>query len=262
MTIPVDVVLLTSRNPHQYALAYALARRYRLRAVVFEDVKSRRPTLLRRRMKKLGFLAVADQMAFKILDALIFQRQAARRRAEILPEGTDWDPLRLPGTEILEVPTLNDPETIARVTALSPQVLVVSGTGLIGKEFLRAVHPAPLVNIHAGITPRYRGTHGAFWAVVNGDRENIGTTVHYIDEGIDTGGILAQGTFRPKPHDDPRTLVLRQYRIGIDLVLGLVERLAQGPVETFRRDDLDSRLYSSPTLSGYLQYRKRINRGK
>jgi methionyl-tRNA formyltransferase len=118
------------------------------------------------------------------------------------------------------------------------------------------VRPTPIINVHCGITPRYRGTHGAFWAVVEKDWENIGVTVHYLDKGIDTGRILAQATLDLDPTDNPRTLVLKQYQAAIPLVLGLVSRLAAGDEETIDRPDLDSRIYSSPTFSAYLKFRR------
>ena len=254
----VNLVVLTSHNAHHYALVRALARRFRVRAVFFEDVASKRPRLFKRRLQKLGLATVLNQLLFQIPDRLRFRRQARARLGEILGLETTWDPEAIGEAEVVETPSLNQPEVVARVAAAKPDVVVVSGTGILGKRLIQAVRPAPIVNIHCGITPRYRGTHGAFWAVVNGDWENIGTTVHYIDEGIDTGGILAQGTFVPEPRDDPRTLVLKQYRVGIELMLETVERLAAGQAETIERPDLDSRLYSSPTLTAHWTYRNQL----
>jgi folate-dependent phosphoribosylglycinamide formyltransferase PurN len=53
------------------------------------------------------------------------------------------------------------------------------------------------VNIHVGITPKYRGVHGTYWALVNNDVENSGVTVHFVDEGIDTGNIINQAIVVP-----------------------------------------------------------------
>ncbi len=57
--------------------------------------------------------------------------------------------------------------------------------------------------MHAGITLRYRGVHGGYWALAEQHPEWVGTTVHLVDPGIDTGGILAQSTFErvPRRHD-------------------------------------------------------------
>ena len=46
------------------------------------------------------------------------------------------------------------------------------------------------VNFHAAILPKYRGRHGAVWALINDEKE-LGVTVHEIDDGFDSGKILS-----------------------------------------------------------------------
>ena len=48
--------------------------------------------------------------------------------------------------------------------------------------------PAVFLNTLAGITPSYRGVHGAYWALVQRQPDACGVTVHLVDAGIDTGG--------------------------------------------------------------------------
>jgi methionyl-tRNA formyltransferase len=50
------------------------------------------------------------------------------------------------------------------------------------------------INLHFAPLPRYRGCSPIAWAVMNGERE-MGVTLHYIDDGIDTGDIIAQRFF-------------------------------------------------------------------
>jgi methionyl-tRNA formyltransferase len=93
----------------------------------------------------------------------------------------------------------------AKPAALSkeqrPSVVLVMGTRLIEEDTLRAAN-APFVNYHAGITPKYRGVHGAYWARATGDAANCGVTIHFVDTGIDTGAILYQERIVPEPRDN------------------------------------------------------------
>ena len=57
--------------------------------------------------------------------------------------------------------------------------------------------PCPVLNYHAGITPKYRGMNGGYWALATGDAGNFGATVHLVDAGVDTGGVLHQVRGRP-----------------------------------------------------------------
>lgn len=49
------------------------------------------------------------------------------------------------------------------------------------------------INLHPSLLPRYRGMSPQHWPIINGDLET-GVTIHYIDEGVDTGNILIQET--------------------------------------------------------------------
>ncbi len=61
------------------------------------------------------------------------------------------------------------------------------------KEFLTLARYG-FINIHPGLLPRYRGPVPSMWALLNGE-SIVGTTIHYIDQGIDTGDIIAQKKF-------------------------------------------------------------------
>ena len=66
------------------------------------------------------------------------------------------------------------------------------------------------INCHAGKLPLYRGRNILNWALINGESE-FGITVHFIDEGIDTGDIIEQETFEITLKDDYKTLLEKAY---------------------------------------------------
>jgi len=55
-----------------------------------------------------------------------------------------------------------------------------------------------LVNIHPALLPRHPGAHGIADSFASTDTE-LGVTVHWVDEGVDTGAILAQSRFSRTP---------------------------------------------------------------
>jgi methionyl-tRNA formyltransferase len=113
--------------------------------------------------------------------------------------------------------------------------------------------------MHAGITPRYRGVHGGYWALVEQHPEWVGTTVHLVDPGIDTGRILAQATFEVTGADSFATYPDLHLVHGLPLLGAQIDGLLAG-------DELDegltsiapgSGLYYHPTCWGYLWRRWR-----
>lgn len=253
-----SVVVLTTHAATNYALIEALARDHHVSGIVFEHQTRLRIRLLLNRLRKLGTITVLDQAAYKLLDLFIFRPRASRKMGSLLPACLSQE--FLGETELLNVSSINSPAVTDLLSRLRPEAVVVSGTSLLCSGVLQTLNQVPIVNIHCGITPRYRGAHGAFWAVVNEDWDNVGTTVHLIDAGIDTGGILLQESIRIEPDDDPRDLALKQHLVGIRLACEAVSAIAENNVKIMHRADLDSRFYSSPTLSSYRMYLKKLHR--
>ena len=111
--------------------------------------------------------------------------------------------------------------------------------------------PCPVLNYHAGITPKYRGMNGGYWALATGDAENFGTTVHLVDAGVDTGGVLHQARGKPQPGDTISSYALRQAAFSRDICIQAIERCA-GRHARHRRSGLPSRQWYHPTIWSYL----------
>jgi phosphoribosylglycinamide formyltransferase-1 len=78
---------------------------------------------------------------------------------------------------------------------------------IVGPELL-ASFPGRILNIHPSLLPRHPGLRAWEQALAAGDRV-AGCTVHYVDEGIDTGEIIAQAEVDVLPDDTPETLHAR-----------------------------------------------------
>ena len=99
------------------------------------------------------------------------------------------------------VRNINDPEAVLALRALSPDlVFCVGWTQLLRREILRLPRLG-CVGFHASALPRYRGRAPVNWAIIHGEKET-GNTMMLLDEGVDTGDILAQRLF---PIDDDDT---------------------------------------------------------
>ena len=66
------------------------------------------------------------------------------------------------------------------------------------------------INCHAGKLPYYRGRNILNWALIN-DEIEFGITVHYIDDGVDTGDIVLQRTYSISDSDDYASLLATAY---------------------------------------------------
>jgi folate-dependent phosphoribosylglycinamide formyltransferase PurN len=247
LTQPTEVVFLTCGNDLGRIAASRLAAAFPGVKIVVEQPVSR-AELIRRRIKHLGLVHVAGQLAFIVFSrvlALVSRRRIAAilRRHQLEPRWPD-------GCERINVPSVNSPECIACLTRLDPRVILLLGTRILNRATLAAIQ-APLINYHAGITPKYRGIHGGYWAKAEGDLENFGVTVHLVDAGIDTGAVLYQARLAPSARDNYATFPYLQ----LAAVLPLMEQAARDALAGTLKPqtvDLPSRLWSHPTLWGYL----------
>jgi methionyl-tRNA formyltransferase len=228
------------------ATRFLAARFPDLRVIVEQPVS--RAQLLRRRIRRLGVWHVAGQLAF-----MLFQRmQEARSRGRIAEIKREFAPDAAAPDDppALRVASVNSAECVAAIVAADPKAVIVVGTRLIDGDVLRGLS-MPLINYHAGVTPKYRGVHGGYWALAEDDAENCGVTVHLVDEGIDTGGVLHQSRISPSPADDFSTYPYLQ----LAAALPLLERAAREAIAgtlTVRKPGLSSRLWSHPTIWSYL----------
>jgi len=209
-----------------------LAERFDVDAVVLEQPISRF-FLLRRRVARIGWRRALDQVVFSLV-VVPWLRLRARSRIAELRQRLDAD-RPVPEERIIRVSSVNAAESRDALRRLSPRVVVVSGTRIVTDDVLDSV-PAPFINMHAGITPRYRGVHGAYWAMAEGRGASAGVTVHLVDRGVDTGAILAQATIHPQPQDSFLTYPYLQIEAGLDLVVRAVE------------DGLAGRLVAVPSI--------------
>ena len=132
---------------------------------------------------------------------------------------------------------INEANVIAELVAYEADIFVSMSFNQIIKANLLAVPRLGFINCHAGALRKYRGRNILNWALINGEQE-VGVTVHYIDEGIDTGDIILQ-EFLPIGPDEGYGSLLRRacvlcadilYRSLVQLVAGTADRIKQAGV--------------------------------
>jgi folate-dependent phosphoribosylglycinamide formyltransferase PurN len=248
------LVLLAGPGESTPIVYNALRSRFDVARVILEQPVSRLE-LLRRRRRRHGLAKVAGQLLFRGI-AVPILRLSARERARQIKRQFGLDDTPIAAERVLAVPSANSRETIAALRELAPAVVVVNGTRILSRELLASLS-VPFVNVHAGITPLYRGVHGGYWALAEGDRDRCGVTVHLVDEGVDTGRVLRQACIEPGPEDSFVTYPLLQLAAGLPLLEQAVGDLLAGTGDRGSAASAPSRLWTHPTLWEYVRNRWR-----
>jgi folate-dependent phosphoribosylglycinamide formyltransferase PurN len=246
------VAVLAQDGDATRSICHALAQRFGEPHVILEQ-RSRRSAFLLQRARSLGPIAALGQALFAAA-AVPLLRWRARPRIHAIARahGLRNEALRAPAT----FASVNSDAARAALAQIDPAVVVVSGTRLIEPATLGAVD-APFLNMHAGITPLYRGVHGGYWALAEGRPELVGTTIHLLDEGLDTGPVVDRRFFAVTAADSFATYPYLHTAHGLPGLLDAVEAALRGRPAPLEALDLPSRLRYHPTLWGYLATRAR-----
>lgn len=105
---------------------------------------------------------------------------------------------------------INSDEFISEVKKYGCDLFVSMSFNQIFKEEIINLPKYKTINCHAGKLPFYRGRNILNWALINDEKE-FGITVHYVDEGIDTGDIILQRSYPISDSDSYATLLERAY---------------------------------------------------
>ena len=117
-----------------------------------------------------------------------------------------------------------------------PDVIVVAAYGrLLPSRVLDLPHRGCL-NLHPSLLPRYRGPSPVITTILEGD-PITGVTLMQLDEGMDTGPIIAQREHPVAPDDTAETLTRSLFKLGADLLLGNLHPWVEGQLAARPQDD-------------------------
>ncbi|MBV2184093.1 MAG: formyl transferase [Rhizobium sp.] len=224
------VMVLTAGGPNPAIVINALAKRFPNLQVVIEQPEGKW-AITRRRAARLGWTMALGQLATMIAARLL--RPLARRRIASILAPTGLSPVIPPGIPVHHVASINDDETRALVTQFKPSAVLLVSTRLMSAAALAAT-PCPVLNLHAGINPQYRGQMGGYWSLVEEDAANFGATLHLVDAGTDTGGTLYEVRTLPDRGDLISTYPLLLTASAIDITLQSVQDAIEGRLKPYQ----------------------------
>lgn len=133
---------------------------------------------------------------------------------------------------------INSKEFIAKVQQYKVDLFVSMSFNQIFKKEMINLPPLKTINCHAGKLPFYRGRNILNWVLINDEKE-FGITVHYMDEGIDTGDIILQKTYSITDEDNYRTLLKRAYVGCADVLYESLKMMQKGEISVTKQTDID-----------------------
>lgn len=145
------------------------------------------------------------------------------------------DGVRAAGSAVEVVDDVNARDFVEAYRARKPRLGVVAGFPTIFKPSVRSTPELGTLNCHAGRLPQYRGGSPLNWQILNGEKE-AGVSVIRMDDGIDSGDVMAETLIPIEAGDNIATLHEKANACFATLVVGAVNRLERGEIFGRRQD--------------------------
>lgn len=229
--------------------------------VELRENKRRLGKRMRAEIRRNGWLRFADVLLFRTYYTCFMARKDQKWEQALLGRlRQDYPPVpqQVP---VLVTASPNQAEVRDFIQECQPDI-VIARCKMILKEDIFTIPKDGTYVMHPGICPEYRNAHGCFWAIANGDLENVGMTLLRIDQGIDTGPVYGYYKVESDPSKESHRIL--QQRVVFENLNELKDKLyaihsgTATPLETGGRT---SAVWGQPWFSKYLAYRQqpRVN---
>jgi len=179
-----------------------------------------------RRGRRFGVVHSLEVLTSRPLQLLIGRRNS--READKSLRELPRPPVEPQPEKARYVETVNGPDAVEAISGLEPDVIIQIKAGILGRQVFELARIGTL-NLHPGIAPLIKGQDPLYWALWERKREWMGATLHYIDEGIDTGPVLAYAPVEPRyPGERFPPLYVRTTEVGVERLVEALCRLARG----------------------------------
>ena len=142
------------------------------------------------------------------------------------------------GVDFIPMKNVNSKDSINKLKSYKADIFVsMSFDQIIKKEVIHLPEKG-FINCHAGALPFYRGRNVLNWVLINDEKE-FGVTVHYIDEGIDTGDIILQNKSLITDDDSYKTLLERAIDLCDKTLYEAIVKILNGENQRIKQKEID-----------------------
>lgn len=150
---------------------------------------------------------------------------------------------------------INNREVVEQIRLVKPDLIVSVSMNQIVKKQILEMAPKGCINVHCAPLPRYGGMSPYVWALANNE-DYSAATIHYIDEGLDTGDIIAQEKVAVANNDSAFALFYRCCLRAAELLIKVADEIEADTVTSYKQDMSKKSYFSWPTKKCVKQLRK------
>ena len=145
------------------------------------------------------------------------------------------------GIPVLQPPSLRGDEAQSQLASLKPDVIVVAAYGRLLPPTVLELPPHGCLNLHPSLLPKHRGPSPVATAILEGD-DKTGVSLMLLDEGMDTGPVIAQEEIELDGQEKADELTDRLFILGGNLLANSIEPWAHGELDAQAQDEAHATL--------------------
>jgi len=139
------------------------------------------------------------------------------------------------GYDVIQPVSIKDKDFFDTISGLNPDIVIVVAYGHILPRNILTIPETRVINLHASLLPKYRGSAPIQWAIINGEKET-GVTTMLMDEGMDTGDILLTSREKITKDDTSATLHDRLSVLGANLLIKTLKGFENNDINPIVQD--------------------------
>lgn len=139
------------------------------------------------------------------------------------------------GLEVYQPEDINSPESIEKIKAINPDVIVVVAYGQILKDEILDCPTHKCINVHASLLPKYRGAAPLNWVVIKGESKT-GTTIMEMNRGLDSGDMLSTCEMTIEEDMTAGDVHDKMMYDGSELLIETLKNIEEGNIEKVPQD--------------------------
>lgn len=164
------------------------------------------------------------------------------------------------GIHVFEITNPNSEKFLKTLENIKPDIIINQSQCIIKRKLLD-IPKIGVINRHNALLPKNRGRLSPFWVLYKGEDET-GVSIHFVNEGIDSGDIIVQKKLPVGKKDNFNTIIKKSYELAPKAMLDALYKLEKGLNDFIANDDSKATYNSTPTLKEAIQYRIRMIREK
>ncbi len=219
------IVFFTRKSARGAEILRRMMSRNILIEAIFIDIERRNPRewvkKVKRTMKQLGPIELSRLVLKKLRKKLVPKTKEKWHNDDFYRSYSD---------KVYIVDNFNGGRCEQLLKEIEPDIIILGGSRIIRSNIIN-IPRIGILNAHPGLLPKYRGVDVIPWAIYHGDP--IGVTIHFIDEGLDSGGIVAQKIINITEGDTLDNLMERATSIAGELMSETALKLIEmGHIQT------------------------------